>query len=256
MNSTDQLDRCEGRLLGKLRRTARRWPVLPGGANLALAVSGGLDSLAMAFLVGEYNRSVATPLELRVLHVALDAGGETEGLPVSVRRWLSARGLGVEEVRPRLEASQELPLSCFACARARRRTLLEAAEERGMTHVALGHHADDVVETWLMSLMYTGTAEVIPPVRSYFGGAVHLVRPLYELKRGELARLARLAEIPVHETSCTADGETKRGMVRGALRALGRDQALVRRQLYWAAIRQMEQLDVEFEEGGEEGNRG
>lgn len=230
--------------------------MLPDGGSVALAVSGGLDSLAMAFLVGEFNRSVPAPLELRVLHVALDAGGETDGLPVSVRRWLSSRGLEVVEVRPRLEASQELPLSCFACARARRRTLLEAAEARGMTHVALGHHADDIVETWLMSLMYTGTAEVIPPVRSYFGDAVHLVRPLYELKRGELARLARLAEIPLLEASCPAEGETKRELVREALRALGRDQALVRRQLFWAAVRQVEQLGIETDDGGEEGDRG
>ena len=230
--------------------------MLPDGASLALAVSGGLDSLAMAFLVGEYNRSVSTPLELRVLHVALDAGGETEGLPVSVRRWLSSRGLEVVEVKPRLEASQELPLRCFACARARRQTLLEAAEAHGMTHVALGHHADDVVETWLMSLMYTGTAEVIPPVRSYFGGAVHLVRPVYELKRGELARLARLADAPQLGASCPADRETKRERVRGSLRALGRDQALVRRQLYWAAVREMARHEIETEDRGEEGDRG
>jgi tRNA(Ile)-lysidine synthase TilS/MesJ len=206
----------------------------------------------MAFLVNEYNRSVPRPLELEVLHVALDAGGETEGLPASVRRWLSSRGLDVIEVGPRLEASQELPLGCFACARARRRSLLEAAEARGMTHVALGHHADDVVETWLMSLMYTGTAEVLPPIRSYFDGAVQLVRPLYELKRGELARLARLAEAPQLEASCPADTETKRELVRAALRALGRDQALVRRQLYWAAVRQADQLETEGNDAGGE----
>lgn len=251
-----RLDRCAGRLLGKLRRTARRWPVLPEGARLALAVSGGLDSLAMAYLVGEYNRSIRQPLELIVVHVRLDAGGVTEGLPARIHRWFDLRGLEVEEVSPRLEASEEVPLGCFACARARRRTLLEAAEIRGASHVALGHHADDVVETWLMSLMYTGTAEAMPPARSYFGGAVHLVRPLYELQRRELERLVRLAGIPEPASPCAVDSRTRRDTVRGVLAALGRDQSLVRRQLFWAAVRQVSEVDSENganELGGHDG---
>ncbi len=197
----------------------------------------------MAFLVSEYNRSVQKTLELSVVHVRLDADGATDCLPSSLWHWLGLRGLEIVEVAPRLEASQGPPLSCFACARARRRTLLETAESRGMTHVALGHHADDVVETWLMSLMYTGTAEALPPVRSYFEGAVHVVRPLYEIKRGELARLARLAEIPIAPTSCPEDGDSKREMVRRALKVLGRDQALVRRHLFWAAVREADRMD-------------
>ena len=213
--------------------------MLPEGARVALAVSGGLDSLAMAYLVGEYNRSIRQPLDLIVLHVRLDAGGVTTGLPARIRRWFDSRGLEVEEVIPRLEASEEVPLGCFACARARRRTLLEAAERRGASHVALGHHADDVVETWLMSLMYTGTAEVMPPVRSYFEGAVYLVRPLYELQRRELGRLARLGEIPEPASPCGVDSSTRRDTVRKVLAALGKDQSLVRRQLFWAAVRQL-----------------
>jgi tRNA 2-thiocytidine biosynthesis protein TtcA len=235
-----QLERCSGRLLGKLRRTARRWPVLPEGECLMLAVSGGIDSLAMTYLVSEHNRRLKRPLKMSAIHVRLDADGVAKELPGHTAEWLNSRGLEVIEVDGRLDGSEQLPLDCFACARARRRTLLEAAEARAASCVALGHHADDVVETWLLSLMYTGNAEAIPPVRTYFDGAVSIVRPLYELQRRELVRLARLADLPEPIARCRQEDEARRERVRQALSALGRDQHLVRRQLYWAAVRQYE----------------
>jgi len=203
-----------------------------------LGISGGTDSLAMAYLLGEHSHRLREPLQLAAVHVRLDADGATDALPEATVRWLGLRDIELFEVEGRLDGSEELPLDCFACARARRRTLLETADERGVSLVALGHHADDVVETWLLSLMYTGTPEVIPPVRSYFDGAVTVVRPLYELQRRELARLARLADFPRPPARCRREDEARREKVRKALSALGRDQSLVRRHLYWAAVRE------------------
>lgn len=246
---TTDLDRCVGRLSGKLRRTARRWPVLPEGERLMLAISGGVDSLALVFLVGEHNRRLRDPMELSAIHVRLDVNGATDGLPGETLRWLESRDVDVLELEGRLDGSEQLPLDCFACARARRRTLLETADTHGVRFVALGHHADDVVETWLLSLMYTGTPEVIPPLRSYFDDAVTVVRPLYELQRRELARLARLADFPEPVARCRREDESRREKVRRALSALGRDQSLVRRQLYWAAVRGYTCTETETDSG-------
>jgi len=212
-----------------------------------IAVSGGIDSLAMAYLVCEHNRRLKSPLKVAAMHVCLDADGPAAELPKSTARWLRAREIDVIEVEGRLDGPEDLPLSCFACARVRRRTLLESAEARGASHVALGHHADDVVETWLMSLMYTGNGESISPVRSYFNGAVTIVRPLYELQRKELVRLARLADFPEPVARCRREAETKRESVRKALAALGRDQSLVRRQLFWAAVREYSGTETDTE---------
>jgi tRNA 2-thiocytidine biosynthesis protein TtcA len=205
-----------------------------------LAVSGGIDSLAMVYLVCEHNQRLERPMKISAAHVCLDADGHTSELPDPTSRWLQARGLEVFEVEGRLDGSEEPPLDCFACARARRRTLLETAEARGASSVALGHHADDVVETWLLSLMYTGKADAIPPIRSYFAGAVTIVRPLYELQRRELLRLGRLAGFPEPVACCRREDEARRERIRQALSALGRDQTRVRRHLYWAAVRQYE----------------
>ena len=214
-----------------------------------MAISGGLDSLAMAYLVSEHNRRLKKPMDLLALHVRVDGDGETSGLSDAIRKWLDFRGLELIEVVPRIDISETGRLDCFSCARIRRRSLLETADARGASHVALGHHADDVVETWLMSLMFSGTAETIPPVRSYFGGAVTVVRPLYELKKQEIVRLARLADLPEAVSPCTMERDAKRSKIRKVLGALGRDQSLVRRQLYWAAVRELEKTDVDMGRG-------
>jgi tRNA 2-thiocytidine biosynthesis protein TtcA len=233
-----RLNRCAGRLVGKLRRTVRRWALLPPGARTAVALSGGIDSLALAFLLLRGNRQLADPLRLCGLHVRLASSGVTAGLGEGLRAWCEERGLEVAEVEPRLAAGEGPPLDCFGCARVRRRTLLEAASERGCSHLALGHHADDVVETWLLSLFYTGHPDLLAPARSYFAGAVTVVRPLYEIRKRELVRLSHLARLPQPVEACGREREGRRRRVVAALAALGRDETLVRRQLFWAAVRE------------------
>lgn len=220
--------------------------MVPEGARIAIAVSGGLDSLCLAYLLHRHSRTLRRPPELLGLHVRLDGDGPTAGLDPEVDRWLAALEIVLVEVPARLDGSDRPPLDCHRCATVRRRSLLEAAEARRCSHLALGHHADDVVETWLMSLFYTGNGEAMPPVRSYFDGAVTVVRPLFELQRRELERLGRLGSFPVQPERCRNAERARRRRVGRALAALGRDERLVRRQLFWAVVRQ-------GEGGGQEG---
>jgi tRNA 2-thiocytidine biosynthesis protein TtcA len=215
---------------------------------VAVAISGGVDSLAMAYLLVRNNSTLRSPLDLRGFHVRLDAGGPTEGVSGEVRAFCADIGLGLEEVMPRFEATEEAPFDCYGCARVRRRTLLEVASGAGCSHLALGHHADDVVETWLLSLFYTGRGEALLPSRSYFDGAVTVVRPLYELRKPEIERLARLGAFPAASAPCGREKDARRERVADALASLGRDQRLVRRQLFWAAVRQLEENEVDREE--------
>jgi tRNA 2-thiocytidine biosynthesis protein TtcA len=223
-----------------MRRACRRWQLLPAGERIALAVSGGWDSLAMVDLAAEHARSVRPRCELLGLHVALDGAGGTGPLPSEIVSFCGERGVPVESVKARLDPAEEAPQDCFGCARLRRRTLLEEADAHGCRYLALGHHADDVVETWLLSLFFTGTAEALAPIRSYFGGAVLLVRPLHELRKGEIRRLAEHCDYPRAADRCRLETSNRREQIRRMLATLGRDQRRVRRQVYWAAVRQLE----------------
>jgi tRNA(Ile)-lysidine synthase TilS/MesJ len=211
--------------------------MLEPGDRVAVGLSGGADSLALAALLARLAPTLAPPLELVGLHVCLAAEGRTDGLPEPIHRWCASQGLALVEVPPRLDPAESPPLECFSCARVRRRTLLEAADGRGCRALALGHHADDVVETWLMSLLYTGSAETLAPRRDYFDGAVTVIRPLYEIRREELGRLLRLCGAPEPVRTCGREGAGRRELVQRALSVFGRDQRRVRRQLFWAAVR-------------------
>lgn len=236
-----RLEACLGRLTVKVRRAARRWSVLEDGARVAVGVSGGRDSLALVELLHAVSLQLQRPLTLVGVHVTLDGDGRASRLPEAHREFLERRGVPLEEVVPPVEAELDGPLECFRCAQWRRRALLTAARDRGCPLLALGHHADDVVETWLVSMLYTGSPEVLVPRRSYFGGAVTLVRPAWLLKRGELARLHRLAGAPEPVPPCSRAASSRRARAGDVLRALGRDERTVRRQLFWAAARAFEQ---------------
>lgn len=236
-----RLEACLGRLTVKLRRAARRWSLLDDGARVAVGVSGGRDSLALVELLHAVSLELQRPLTLVGVHVTLDGDGRASRLPEAHLEFLEGRGVALEEVPPPAEAELEGPLECFRCAQWRRRALLTAARDRGCPLLALGHHADDVVETWLVSMLYTGSPEVLVPRRSYFGGAVTLVRPAWMLRREELARLHRLAGAPEPVAACSREASSRRARVVAMLRTLGRDERTVRRQLFWAAARAFEQ---------------
>ncbi len=240
MTDPERCRRAAGRLVGKLRRACRRWQLVPTEGGVAVGLSGGRDSLVLLDLMTRAYRSRRPPLTLKALHVRLDADGAGPPLSEETHRWCRQRGVEVDEIEPRIDPGGDGPRDCFSCARIRRRTLLESAEAHGCRVLALGHHADDVVETWLLSLFYNGRAEVLSPRRAYFDGAVTVVRPLLEIRRDEIHRLANLCGLPEPPPPCPREDRARRDRVRAVLGALGRDERLVRRQLFWAAMRDLE----------------
>jgi len=234
-------DRAAGRMLGKMRRSARKWAFFESGTKVALAVSGGLDSLVMVELMSRFGLRWFPRLEMIALHIRLDARGTGENLNPEITEYIRSRGVELVEIDPRQEIPPE-EIHCFECSRIRRRSLFEEAEKLGYPVVALGHHADDLVETWLMSLFYSGTPDLLLPMREYFEGAVSVIRPMIELQRRELKRLARLTEIPEPMAPCPLETQGRRESISRALAQLRPDEQRVRRHLFHAALRTEKKL--------------
>jgi len=229
-----------GRVLGKMRRACRRWDLLPDGEGVAVGLSGGGDSLALVHLLATDARSRGIPRRIVAVHVAADGEGERRLIADDVVAWCRRLGVEVVVVPPRLGPEDSFPLDCFRCSRVRRRTLLETADGLGLRWLALGHHADDVVETFLVGLLYTGRPDVLRPARSYFGGAVTLVRPMWEVPGRDVRRLVRLCRLPVVAHRCPVERDARRNRVREMLAGLGRDARVVRRAVFGAARRCLE----------------
>jgi tRNA 2-thiocytidine biosynthesis protein TtcA len=222
--AADKVNKQAHYLLRSVARAIREYDMLREGDRVAVAVSGGKDSLALLELLDRYRQTAAVRYDLCVIHVLGDATGiVAPHAPLAA--WLDARGLPYRLVTPTLAAGDSLPLDCQRCAWLRRKALFSAADEIGCNVLAYAHHADDVAQTTLLNLLYGGSVKSLAPAASYFRGRFRLVRPLAYTPERDLARFARAAGFPPPPPSCPRGDISRRKTAREMLRLLGPDYA-------------------------------
>jgi tRNA 2-thiocytidine biosynthesis protein TtcA len=198
--------------------------MLRDGDRVAVAVSGGKDSLALLELLDRHRQIAGIRYEVAAIHVLGDATGVIEPHPPLVA-WLERRGLPFRIVKPELNQEDTPPLDCQRCAWLRRKALFSAADEMGCNVLAYAHHADDVAQTTLLNLLYGGSVNSLAPAASYFRGRFRLIRPLIYIPERDLARFGRAAGFPPPPPLCPRGDSSRRNTVREMLRLLGPDYA-------------------------------
>ena len=153
-------------LLKNVNRAIRDYAMLADGDRVAVAVSGGKDSLSLLRLLDVRRQTAPERYDLAAIHVIGDARGPEILAHRPLLDWLSASGFEHEIVSLQLPDGETLPLNCQRCTWNRRRTLFEAAQRLGCNVVAFGHHADDLAQTTLMNLLASGKVETMAPRRS------------------------------------------------------------------------------------------
>jgi tRNA 2-thiocytidine biosynthesis protein TtcA len=208
-------------LLRRVGKAARDYDMLRDGDRVAVAVSGGKDSLALLELLDRYRQSAGIRYDVAAIHVLGDATGVTHPHAPLVA-WLESRGLPYRIVQPELQGEDSPPLDCQRCAWLRRKALFTAAEALGCNVLSYAHHADDVAQTTLLNLLYGGSVHSLAPAASYFRGQFRLIRPLIYTPEHELSRFARAAGFPPPPPLCPRR-DSRRQTVREMLRLLGKD---------------------------------
>ena len=112
---------------------------------------------------------------------------------------------------------------CSLCAKMRRACLNKAAIELGANKVALGHHNDDVLETFMLSLMYEGRIHCFSPVTYLDKTGITVLRPMIYVRERDIRGAARKYAFPVVSNPCPADGETKREYMKDLIRRLEKE---------------------------------
>jgi tRNA 2-thiocytidine biosynthesis protein TtcA len=182
---------------------------------------------------------VPQSFELVAVHVRGDARGTDCPAYPALADWLRAGGYEFVTVPLDLPPDEPLPLSCQRCAWNRRKTIFEVADRLGCNVVALGHHADDLAQTALLNLFYSGRLETMFPVADYFDGHFRLVRPLSFVAEKEVARFARACDFPPPPPLCPQVAHSRREQMAQVLRAFHRDAHRVRMNIIRAALRNM-----------------
>ncbi len=192
-------ERLERRLKAEVARACVEFELLAAGDRVLCGLSGGKDSYAMMWLLREMQRKI--PFEVELLAVNLDQGHP--GFPQHViRDWCVAEGfahhmLHRDTYSVVLDKVPEGKTYCSLCSRLRRGILYDAAVELGCNKIALGHHQEDVIETLLLNLMFSGQLKAMPPKLRSDDGRNVVIRPLVYCAESDLAAFAAERRFPV-----------------------------------------------------------
>ena len=208
------LPKTINRLLGMAMHD---YQMLNDGDRILLGVSGGVDSLVLAWLLHHWRDKAPIHYEVMALHLDM---GFAPDQHQAVEAELAKIGVPflTEHTSYGLLAIQAHPdKACYQCAKARRNHLFEAARTNHYSAVALGHHKDDLIETFFLNMLYSGNLSTMMPRQDLFSGRLKIVRPMAYLTKEQVYTLAEIAGITPVKNPCPMATHSKREEIRGLM---------------------------------------
>jgi len=226
------------RMLSLMRSCVQDYDMIQPGDKIAVGVSGGKDSVTLLRVLAELRRFYPKPFEL--IAISLDMGYEgTDFSPIAAL----CSEIDVPFVLKKTDIKQVVfdirqeSNPCSLCAKLRRGSLNDAAKEQSCNKVALGHHFDDAVETFMMSLFYEGRISCFLPVTYLDRTDITVIRPMLYMTERQVVGFARRQELPIVPSSCPVDKATKREETKAMLKDLEKRYPGLRERIFGAMQR-------------------
>lgn len=202
------------KLMGLVRRCVEDYHMIEDGDKIAVGVSGGKDSLVLlellAALRGYHNKSFS----LCAITIDMGLGMDYSGIAEMCGRLEVPYTVVKTEIGPIVFDYRKEKNPCSMCSKMRRGALNQALLDLDCNKLALGHHFDDAVETFLMSLLYEGRISCFQPVTHLDRTGVIQIRPMLYIHEKTIAGFAQRMELPVLQNRCPVDKHTKREEVK------------------------------------------
>jgi tRNA 2-thiocytidine biosynthesis protein TtcA len=223
--------RLERRLWSEVRDTCREYELLAPRDHVLVALSGGKDSYTLLHVLSRLVRAEYPGVRLTAVHLDQRQPGY-DGAPL--RSYLEQCGVEFEilsedtysVVIDKLGHDQTY---CSLCSRLRRGILYTAAERLGCNKLALGHHRDDGLETFLMNLFYSGKLQAMPARYVTDDGKLQVIRPLIGCAEASIAEFAQLMAFPILPCNlCGSQSGLKRDRMSSLLAQLELESPHVR----------------------------
>jgi len=199
----------EARIAKKTTRAITDFEMIEDGDRVMVGLSGGKDSWALIQILDVLRQRA--PIDFSIVAVNVDSGYEGYQHDL-VARTCEERGWEFHHVKTSIGETIDTVLDadatpCSLCARLRRGVLYRMAGEVGATKIALGHHADDFVETLLLNIFFAGALKAMPARLRSDDGRHVVIRPLVYVLESEAREYAKAAELPIIGCCCPACGD-------------------------------------------------
>ena len=230
------------RILSHMRKAIEEYKMIEEGDKIAVCLSGGKDSITMLHGFKALQRFY--PKKFEIVAVSVDPGFDffdtnflkticdNLEIPFFVEK-SNAKEI-VFDIR-----NEKNP--CSLCANLRRGIINSIAIREGCNKIALGHTQDDVLETFLLNLLYTGTINTFAPVSFMDRTQITLIRPLVLTSEKNIRRYAKKTGIKVMNKVCPMDGKSKREDMKTQIILWQKDIPMIRANLFGAITRNIEE---------------
>ena len=226
------------KILSHVRRCVEDFDMIAAGDSIAVGVSGGKDSLVALCAMANLAKFYPNPFTVKA--ISLDLGyDEMDYTPVAelCEKLEVPYKVVKTDIKTIVFDIRKESNPCSLCANMRRGALNNAALEWGCSKVALGHHLDDAVDTFLLSLIYEGRLSCFAPTTFLDRCGVTLLRPLLYCREYEISALAKRMELPIVKNACPADTNSKRHRVKEIAAMLREERADIYEKVFGAIQR-------------------
>ena len=225
------------KLMGLVRRCVDDYDMIHEGDRIAVGVSGGKDSLVLLTLLAGLRAYFNKPFELEALTIDMGLGMDYSGVGKLCQEIGVPYSIVKTEIAPIIFDHRQEKNPCSLCAKMRRGALNQAIVERGFNKLALGHHYDDAVETFVMSLLFEGRISCFQPVTNLDRTGIIQIRPMLYIHEKTVDNFAQRQGLPVIQNRCPVDKQTKREEVKQLIYQLSQTYPDLKERIFGAMQR-------------------
>jgi tRNA 2-thiocytidine biosynthesis protein TtcA len=208
------------KIQGLLGKAIREYDLIENGDRIAVAVSGGKDSMALLYMLKERLNWIPIGYDLMAVHLDLGFEGTQPHLieqvchEIGVPFYMEKTDYGIKSHGP---DNKENP--CFLCSWLRRKHLFQLADSLNFSKIAFGHNKDDIIETLFLNMFFSGELSTMLPKQSLFKGKLTIIRPLALLEEKRIKQFSVRKELPEIANPCPSARNSTRQEIKKFLSA-------------------------------------